>query len=85
MAQFLPTWGLSERYCPGLKHNCMGGFLHLKPTVGCQMSTSIKTNILGVSLNIPFKITDVTVLAHLGFMSKVLPRPLTDLSVWVGF
>jgi hypothetical protein len=25
------------------------------------------------------------VLDHLGFMSKVLPGPLTDLSAWVGF
>ena len=89
MAQFLPTWGLSERYCPGLKHNCMGGFLHLQPTAGCQISTSIKfkKEIVfweGVSLNIPLKIPDGTVIAHLVIKSKVLSRPLTDLGAWVG-
>jgi len=28
---------------------------------------------------------DGKVLAHLGFNSKVLPGPITDLSAWVGF
>ena len=46
------------------------------------MSTSIKS---GVSFNIPWKIPDGPVLAHLGFSSKASPRPLTYLSVWVGF
>ena len=37
-------------------------------------------------MNIPKKyINDGKVLAHLGFQSKVLSEPLTDLSVWVGF
>jgi hypothetical protein len=35
------TLGLSERYCPGLYRRRMGGILHLKSTVACQMSTSI--------------------------------------------
>jgi hypothetical protein len=30
-------------------------------------------------------IKDSKVLDHLGFLSKVLPGPLTDLSAWVGF
>jgi hypothetical protein len=30
-------------------------------------------------------IKDGKVLDHLGFNSKVLPGPLTDLSAWVGF
>jgi hypothetical protein len=29
--------------------------------------------------------TDGKVLSHLGFMSKVLSGPLTDLITWVGF
>ena len=39
----------------------------------------------GVPINIPWKIPNSKVLAHLGFKSKVLPGPLTDLGVWVGF
>jgi hypothetical protein len=30
-------------------------------------------------------IKDGKVLDHLGFQSKVFPRPLNDLSAWVGF
>ena len=51
------------------------------------MSTSIKKLICGRgggggSINIPCKIPDGKVLVHLGFKSKVLPMPLTDLSGW---
>jgi hypothetical protein len=31
------TLGLSDRYCPGLYRRRMGGILHLKSTVACQM------------------------------------------------
>jgi hypothetical protein len=38
------------------------------------------------SINIPSKyIKDGKVLDHLGFQSKILPKPLTDLSAWVDF
>ena len=54
-------------------------YLHLKPTAGCQMSTSAKQIGGGgggrSSFNIPWKIPDSKVLAHLGLTSKVLPRP----------
>jgi hypothetical protein len=34
----------------------------------------------------PIKNTkDGKVLVHLGFKSKILPRPLTDLNAWVSF
>jgi len=49
------------------------------------MSTSIKKTIWVISLNMPWKIPDGKVLAHLGFNSKVLPKSLTDISAWVGF
>ena len=66
--------------------SAMGRFLHIKPTTGCQMSTSIKQIwVRGGSLNIPCKISDGKFLAHLGSKSKLVPSPLTDLSVWVGF
>ena len=39
----------------------------------------------GGSINIQWKIPNGKVLAHLGIKSKVLSRPLTDLSAWVGF
>ena len=40
----------------------------------------------GVSIKSHEKyIKDGKVLDHLGFKSKVLPGPLTDLSAWVGF
>jgi hypothetical protein len=67
-----------------LKYLC--GFLHLKPTAGCLMSTLIKQFMgKGGSINIPCKIPDCKVLTHLGFKSNVLPIPLTDLSAWVDF
>ena len=66
--------------------SAMGRFLHIKPTTGCQMSTSIKQIwVRGGSLNIPCKILEDKVLVHFGFKSKVLPRPLADLSACVGF
>jgi hypothetical protein len=67
----------------------MCGFLHLKPTAGCQISTLIFDLFLwrGESLLISHEkyIKDGKVLDHLGFKSKVLSGPLTDLSSWVGF
>ena len=70
--------------------NCLGGFLHLKPTAGCQISTLIFEFIFvygGGSLWISYEkyIKDGKVLAHLGLQSKVLTGPLTDWSAWVGF
>jgi hypothetical protein len=67
---------------------CLGGFLQLKPTAGCQISTLIFDFFLwrGVSINIPWKyIKDGKVLDHLGIKSKVLTGSLTDLSALVGF
>jgi hypothetical protein len=65
-----------------------GGFLYLKPTVGCQISTLIfEKKIMEKSLykySIEKYIKDGKVLDHLGLMSKVLPGPLTDISAWVG-
>jgi hypothetical protein len=41
-AKFLSTWGLSQMYFPGLYLTLVhGGFLHLKPTAGCQISILI--------------------------------------------
>jgi hypothetical protein len=57
--KFLPTWGFNQRYFLGLNRlKCLGGFLHLKPTAGCQISTLIFNFLLwrGFSLNIPWKI-----------------------------
>ena len=42
IAKFFITWGLDQRYCPSvnwLKH--LGGYLYLKSTVGCQITTLI--------------------------------------------
>jgi hypothetical protein len=68
---------------------CLCGFLHLKPTIGCQISTLIfeEKNYGGGSLWISHEkyIKDGKVLAHLGFQSKVFSGSLTDLSDWVGF
>ena len=55
--------------------------MQLKPTTGCQISTLVFG--FGETLYIsqeklPKNGKD---LCHLGFMSKVLPEPLTDLSV----
>jgi hypothetical protein len=53
--------------------------MHLKPTVGCQISTLIFA--FGGTLYISYdKLQDGKVLCHLGLKSKVLPGPLTDLS-----
>jgi len=54
------------------------------PTAGCLTSTYIKKQG-GISLNIPWKIPDSKVLAHMGFNSKVFSMPLTDLSFWEDF
>ena len=66
--------------------------IHLKPTAGCNISTSIFVFLffLGggrgvLSIFHEQMPTDGTVLARLEFMSKVLPGPLTDLSALVGF
>ena len=55
--------------------------MYLKPTAGCQISTLI-FGLGGGTLHISHaKLPkDGKVLCHLGFMSKVLPGPLTDLS-----
>jgi hypothetical protein len=67
----------------------VGGFLHLKPTVGCQILILIFDLFFmeGGSLLIFHEkyIKDGKVLDPLGLQSKVLPGPLTDLSAWVGF
>jgi hypothetical protein len=57
--------------------------MHLKPTAGCQISILIFGFGGGGTLCISHeKLTkDGKVLCHSGFMSKVLPGPLTDLSV----
>ena len=68
---------------------CLGGFLHLKPTVGCQISTLIFE--FSFVEGGPYKylmnkyIKNGKVPAHLGFQSKVLAGPLIDWSAWVGF
>jgi hypothetical protein len=57
--------------------------MHLKPTVGGQISTLIFENKLwmGVSINIQYKyIKDGKILAHFQLRLKVLPGSLTDLS-----
>ena len=56
--------------------------MHLKPTAGCQISTLIFGFGGGETLCISHeKLTkDGKVLCHSGFMSKVLPGPLNDLS-----
>jgi hypothetical protein len=68
---------------------CLGGFLHLKPTAVCQISTLILENFFVErgSLWISYEkyIPDCKVLVHLGLRSKVLPVLVTDLSAWVGF
>jgi hypothetical protein len=65
---------------------CLGGIMHLKPTVGCQISTLIFEFKGGDHIHIPWQFAEARkVLSHLGFRSKVLPGPLTDLSAWMGF
>jgi hypothetical protein len=54
--------------------------MYLKPTAGCQISTLI-FGLGGTLYTFDKKIQkDGKVLCHLGFNSKVLPGPLTDLS-----
>ena len=68
---------------------CLGEFLQLKPTAGCEIWTLIFELFFverGSLLIFHEKyIKDGKVLANLGLKSKVLPGPLTDLSAWVGF
>jgi hypothetical protein len=69
-------------------HKCLGGFLHLKPAAGCQISTLTFDFFLwrGGSINISWKIYQGRQSScHLGFKSKILSRSLTDLNAWVGF
>ena len=41
-AKFLPTWGFNQRYWWAFNWlKCLGVLLHLKPTVGCQISNLI--------------------------------------------
>ena len=41
-SKFFLTWGLDQRYCPVFNWlKCLGGFLHLMPKAGCQLSTLI--------------------------------------------
>ena len=62
--------------------------MHLKPTAGCQISTLIFGfgGGGGGALYITHKkiSKDRKVLSRLELRSKVLSRPLTDLSAWVG-
>jgi hypothetical protein len=56
--------------------------MHLKPTAGCQISTLIFGYGWGTLYTSHEKyIKDSKILAHLGLRLKVLPGPLTDLSV----
>ena len=87
-ANFLPTWASIKgigRAFNWLK--CLGGFLHLKPTAGCQISTWIFDFLWRGSLLMSYEkyIKDGKVLASLGFQSKELSGPLTDWSARVGF
>ena len=57
--------------------------MHLKPTVGCQISTLIfEIKLWRGSLSISHEkyIKDGKVLAHLGFKVKVFPGFITDVS-----
>ena len=55
--------------------------MHLKPTAGCQISTLI-FGFGGGTLYISYEKLPKggQILCHLGFKSKVLPVPLTDVS-----
>jgi hypothetical protein len=59
----------------------LGGFLYLKPTAECQISNLIFGFFWG-----PYKypMTNWQRTAKF-FLSLSLPRPLADLSAWVGF
>jgi hypothetical protein len=56
--------------------------MHLKPTAGCHISTLIFGFEGGGGLYISHEKLrkNNKVLCHFRFMSKILPRPLTDLS-----
>jgi hypothetical protein len=105
-AKFLPTWGLSQRYCPD-RHNLwlyLYTVVYKWPVICCigwQVQRSSHQLVIIITmcpsdgdiylhLN-PFwifhekYIPNGKVLAHLGFESKVLSGPLTDLNAWVGF
>ena len=66
---------------------CLVGFMHLKPTTGCQISTLIfeKLFVEGGSINIRWKFSYCKVFAYLGFESKILPGIVNPCGVWVGF
>ena len=87
--KFLSTWCFDQRYWRAFNWlTCLGGFLHLEPTVGCQISTLISVFFMeGRSLLISNEkyIKDGKVLDHLGIKWTVLPGPLAELSAWVGF
>ena len=62
--------------------------MHLKPIVGCQMSTLIFEKNCGRGGLYKYPMNNSQngkVLAHLGFNSNVFPGPLTDVSACVGF
>ena len=54
--------------------------MHLKPTAGCQISKLIFGFGRTLCISLEKLPEDGKVLCHLGFKSKVLPGPLTDLS-----
>jgi hypothetical protein len=54
--------------------------MHFKPTAGCQISTLIFGFGRTLYISLAKLPKDGKVLCHLGFKSKVLPGPLTDLS-----
>ena len=66
-AKFFPTWVYIKGISRTFKwHKCLGGFMHLKPTAGCQISTLI-FGFKGGAINIPWKIAEGgRVLSHLG-------------------
>jgi hypothetical protein len=67
---------------------CLDGFLHLKPTAECRISTLIFDFFCGrgpLWISYAKYIKDGKVLAQLGCQSMVLSGPLTNWSTWVGF
>jgi hypothetical protein len=88
-AKFLLTWVSVKGIVWAFTWlRCLGGCLHLKPTVGCQISTLIFDFFCGGgSLWISYEkyIKDGKVLAHLGLQSKILAGLLTDWSAWADF
>jgi hypothetical protein len=61
---------------------CLGGFLHLKPAVWCQISRLIFDLFLwrrgSLLISHEKYIKDDKVLARLGLQSKIFPGPFTD-------